>query len=248
MPILGPILWFLVYVFFFLIFLYTVGIFLGVIFSFLKGIGKIRIHGRERLFGHSAGILLVSNHPSLLEVFLIPFLFFPQFLIRPFHFFPWGVGDPKVFINNWYYLWMRIVRFVSISKRETDPEDHAGRIRATFRKIKKNLENNQIVEFFPEGGRTCKRPKKIKSPEGLCLGELKRGFEELQKTFEKPYMIIPLWISGTDIVLPVGKVIPKFCESPIHIYIGTPIYLDPKERILTREELTQIFFDLAKSK
>ena len=228
----------------FLIFIYSIGFILSLIFLGLENVGRIRVYGRKHLFGHSVGVFIVSNHPSLLEIFLIPILFFPQFLIRPFHFFPWGVGDPKVFIDNWYYVWMRIVRFVAVSKRETDPNDHTGRIRATFRKVKKILEKNQIVEYFPEGGRTCKRKLFVANEKGYKLGKLKRGFEELQKTFEKPYVIIPLWISGTDIVLPVGKIIPRFHKSIITIKIGEPILVSPSQ-IINCERMEQILIQTA---
>lgn len=228
----------------FLFLLYTVGLFVGLLFLFLRFIKRVRVkNGRAlrelkdgRMYNRN-GVLIVSNHPSLLEPFLIPALFFPACLINPFKFFPWSTPDKHNFVSPWYLWPVRRFRSIPIQRREINMRD----IKFSFIKIIERLRKGERVVLFPEGGRTHKRPQKIYSPVSKKeMGKLKNGAEKIIQTCRS--VVLPVWIENTDKVLPPRRWIPNFCKSQIIVKIGNPIFRDT-----TTEELETIFLELADS-
>lgn len=228
----------------FLFLLYTIGLFVGFIFLFLRFIKRVRVENvkalRElkngQMYGRN-GVLIVSNHPSLLEPFLIPALFFPACLINPFKFFPWSTPDKHNFVSPWYLWPVRRFRSIPIQRREMNMRD----IKHSFLKIIERLRKGERVVLFPEGGRTHKRPQKIYSPVSKKeMGKLKNGAEKIIQTCRS--VVLPVWIENTDKVLPPRRWIPDFCKSQIIVKIGDPIFHDA-----TTEELEKTLLKLADS-
>lgn len=226
----------------FLFLLYTAGLFVGLLFLFLRLIKRVRVeNGRAlkelkngRMYGRN-GVLIVSNHPSLLEPFLIPALFFPACLINPFKFFPWSTPDKHNFVSPWYLWPVRRFRSIPIQRREINMHD----IKSSFFKIIERLRKGERVVIFPEGGRTHKRSQKIYSPIFKKeMGRLKNGAEKIIQTCRS--VVLPVWIENTDKVLPPRRWIPNFCKSQIIVKIGDPIFRDA-----TTEELEKILLGLA---
>ncbi len=83
---------------------------------------KIRVNGAAHLDELSSlkNVLLVANHPSMVDPFLItPAAFWPKMLFNPFRYFPWQTPDSKNYL--WLFPWFRFGRFVCV-KRSSNGE------------------------------------------------------------------------------------------------------------------------------
>jgi 1-acyl-sn-glycerol-3-phosphate acyltransferase len=201
----------------FLTTIYTVGLACGIAMRILERNGKIVVQGREHLFGHPGGTLIVSNHPSLLETILLPLLYFPHFLTHPFLAFPWSTPDRKNFMSKWYFRLFAHTRMIFVDRDSPSP---ASNMRVV-RKIISVLWAKGTVILFPEGGRTFKRPLKMVSQKNKELGTLSRSVECILRNARSA--IVPVWVEGCDKALPPGKYIPRFVHGPVIIKIGEPI-------------------------
>lgn len=197
------------------------GVFLGIIFHFLKIFGTIRVlHGKR--FPHYQGkIILVSNHPSLLDPFLLPALFFPDYLFYPFGLTPWSTPDRRNFYDRWWFLWWRS-RSVPIDR--TGSKYSHYRLRRTLLGLKKILERRGNIILFPEGGRTFKGKEFLYSKTGKRIRRLKEGISWL--VAETRALVVPVWVEGTEKVFPNRLdrlfVFPRFGPQ-IKIKIGKPL-------------------------
>jgi len=82
------------------------------------------------------------------------------------------------------------------------------------------------VVIHPEGGRT------FKGETFITLGDRRMrsfasGVPSLARSANAT--ILPLWVSGTDIVLPYGTWLPRFTRSKITLSFGTPYRVSKKE-------------------
>lgn len=219
--------------------IYTIGTLLGGLVLFLRIIGVIRVlnwdrfpkyHRNPELFKH--GLIVVSNHPSLLEPLLVAGLFFTQYFVHPFKFSPWNVSEEKNYNNIWWR-WAKS-RIIWVDRES--PE----KARQTFIKVKNVISSGGIVILFPEAGRTFKR-KKLYSQKGKAVAILQEGIGLLIRKTKAPVLFI--WIEGSDDFFPNTLWIdentskfpfPRFWKKII-IKIGGTIYFDRK----SKEELTQ---------
>lgn len=215
---------------------YTIGLLLGLLLYFLRFLNRvhsgwgIKIHNWERFPKKQGRMLIVSNHPSLLEAVLVPVLLSRDYLFHP-SLAPWSVPDKKNFFDRWYWAWAK-VRLVPI-----DREDNREAFKA-LRKIKKILDSSGRIVLFPEGGRTSGGEDFLYSEKGgKRLRVLKEGVGWL--ILKSSPLVIPVWIDGAEKVLPnkVGRLyhcLPKFWYCVI-VKIGKPIQIKGK----TKEEITQ---------
>ena len=88
---------------------YTAGLFLGVMFLVLRLLRRIKVVHSEHLPHWQKNMLIVSNHPSLIETVLIPNLFFGEYLLHPAQFLPVNTPDKKNFYDPWWVFWLRPV-------------------------------------------------------------------------------------------------------------------------------------------
>ena len=74
------------------------GTLLGLPFWLLGLLRVIRISGYWRAVDYvrRGRVLIVANHPSLIETFLIPLVFWPWAMFR-FRMFPWSLPDKNLF-------------------------------------------------------------------------------------------------------------------------------------------------------
>jgi 1-acyl-sn-glycerol-3-phosphate acyltransferase len=198
-------------IFYFL--LYPLGILLGLGFSLLRLIGRIKVLYYERLPKKAKNVVLVSNHPSLLEPFLLPALWFPEYVFQPLKSAPWSTPDRKNFYKEWYWFWLR-PRAIPI-KRGDEKEE-----RRAFFEMKRVLESGGRLILFPEAGRTFKGKKFFLSKNGKKIRELKNGIGWL--ALKARSLIVPVWVEGTDEVLPNESWKIKFWKRVI-IKIGQPL-------------------------
>jgi len=223
---------------------YVLGPILGVIICLLEAVRIIRFSHFNRYPIWEEGLIIVSNHPSLLEPVILPLMGFPWMnfpwvfsplwlRIKPSlgwarefrkEFFlqkkliPVSVPDKKNYYDKAY---MGLIRGLNIPvRRDGTAKDRMSTILA----LKRVLKQGGRIILFPEGGRTYKAKEKVKSPKGRELGRLKEGAALL--ALQTGARIIPVWVEGSDKFLPNSKpYIPRFWRR-ITINIGNPFYLD----------------------
>ena len=241
---------------------------MGILVCLLEAFGRIKFIHFERFPIWEGKLIIVSNHPSLLEPFVLPLMGFPWMN------FPWVFSPlrsrirfslswlkelqkefslPKKLIpanapdrNNFYDpLYMRVFQGINVP---VDRNERAqGRI-STVLALKKALENGGRILIFPEGSRTFKAIKKagVRSTNGKELGKLKEGAAWL--ALKTNARILPIWVEGTDRVLPNNKFpLPRLWHR-ITIKIGLPLLVQGNTRQEANLEITQALLGLADEK
>lgn len=148
--------------------------------------------------------------------------------------------------SNFYDpLYLRLFREINVPvNRNGKAEERIGTILA----LKEILDKGGRVLIFPEGGRTFKaiRKGRLKSTYGGQLGELKEGAAWL--ALNTGARIIPIWVDGTDRVLPNNKFhIPRLWQK-VTIKIGSPFKVQGDTRRKAILEITQALLELADEK
>ncbi|MEK7465488.1 MAG: lysophospholipid acyltransferase family protein [Patescibacteria group bacterium] len=221
---------------FFIILLYTICTLGGLIFLLLRLTGRINLLGTKNLKKEGMGILVVANHPSYLEAIFLPYLFFPKFLLSPFRDLPWSTPDYQNILAPRGLFWLRYLHMIPIYRggNYADTKKNA----ASHRLMLNVLEWKGTVILFPEGGRTKSDPHRIRSKKGKEMRPLQPITERIQRMTH--CMILPVWIDGTDKVLPHGKRFPQFWKARVIVKIGRPI-----EKPITTAELENVLLELA---
>src|ERR1035437_5712220 len=86
---------------------YFVGILIGLCLLLLRVLGIWKVKGMENFptleqkGGH--GLILVSNHPSLLEPIALIGLFMPWYILRPIY-GPWNIADTTNYRRGLFHL------------------------------------------------------------------------------------------------------------------------------------------------
>ena len=195
---------------------YITAVFIGIplcaLFFLLILIGRVRIKGYRTALRLAArgNLIITANHPSMFETILIPLIFFPLPLLH-LRFFVWSVPDRRLLPPKLRWLF-RITRCITI-----DRSNH-GTAKHTLKRITQVLSTHGVVIIHPEAGRT------FKGEEFITLGERRMrsfvsGVPALARNASAT--ILPLWISGTDIVMPYGAWLPRFIRSKITFSFGT---------------------------
>ena len=145
--------------------------------------------------------------------------------------------------NNFYDPpYMRVFQGINV------PVDRNGGVQGgigTVLALKKILENGGRVLIFPEGTRTFKAIRKsaVRSANGKELGKLKDGAAWL--ALKTNARILPIWVEGTDKVLPNNRLpIPRLWHR-MTIKIGTPFVVQGNTRKEATLEVTQALLGLA---
>ena len=229
---------------------YLVAPVLGMLVCLLEAFGRIKFVHFDRFPVWEEKVIIVSNHPSLLEPFLLPLMGFPWMN------FPWVFSRfslPKKLIpanvpdrGNFYDpFWLRLLQGINIPVVRNGGAH--GRI-ASISALTKTLEDGGRVLIFPEGTRTFKaiRNGKFKSANGCEMGKLRDGAAWLaMKTGAR---ILPVWVEGTDKVLPNDR--PPFPRlwHEITIKIGSPFSINGSARQEATFEIAQALLRLADEK
>lgn len=177
---------------------YTAGLVIGIFLWLLARIKIVKIIHSER-FPHFRGkVILVSNHPSLMEPLLIVCLCWMGYLLHPFRLTPIGVidginlGKKDVYGKSWLW-WIR--RF-TISVSRNGEKNIRG-----LREILSVVNSGRPLLIFPEAGRTSTGGKCVFSPSGHRIRKvLDEGCVNLARSSRTP--IIPIWFNWN---VPFGK-------------------------------------------
>ena len=244
---------------------YVVGPILGIFICLLEAFGRIKFVHFERFPIWDGKLIIVSNHPSLLEPFILPLMGFPWMN------FPWVFSSQWTRIrlslsffrdlrkefslqrklipanvpdrDNFYDpLYFRLFREISVSV-DRNGNSH-NRIR-TIMALKDILDNGGRILLFPEGTRTFKGVRKagFTTPCGKQLGRLKNGAAWLATNTGAK--ILPVWVEGTDRVLPNEKLpLPRLWRR-VTIKIGHPFVVEASNREAATAVITQALLHLA---
>jgi len=237
----------------------------GVLFCLFEALGRIKFVHFDRFPIWEEKLIIVSNHPSLFEPVLLPFMGFPwmnfpwvfssqwrrfkfsfswfsrlqrEFAL-PKNLIPVNVPDKQNFFD--FGLW-RLFQGINVPvDRNGSPQDRVGTISA----LKRILENGGRILIFPEGGRTFKTVKRgrFRSAGGKEIGKLKHGAAWL--AINTGARILPIWIEGTDKVLPNNRFpLPRLWHR-ITIKIGKPFLVSGNVREEATSEITQALLAVA---
>jgi len=244
---------------------YVVGPILGILICLLEALGRIKFLHFERFPIWEGKLIMVSNHPSLLEPVILPLAGFP-WMNFPWLFSPvwarikfslsWFKEVQKEFAlsqklipanlpdkNNFYDPpYLGLFRGINVPVNRNG-EVH-GRI-TTVLALKKILENGGRILIFPEGSRTFKAIQKsgVTTANGNRLGKLKDGAAWL--ALKTNARILPIWVEGTDKVLPNNKFpLPRLWHRVI-IKIGAPFSVQELTRQEASLEIARVLLKLA---
>jgi len=211
-----------------------IAFFLGVGLTFLDKMGRIRILHKERFPFWKRRLIVVSNHPSLLETVIIPILFYPEFCLNPFWYSPYSTPDKRNFYDRWYWFWAR-PRLIPIDRSNGRSE---GR---SLRDMKEILDKQGIIVIFGEGGRTFKGKEDefLYSKYGKRIRRLTNGLGWLVSRTKAH--ILPIWVEGTDSILlnHPGKLFAGInLRGKASIRIGNILRLNASRRFGSTKQIT----------
>jgi len=228
---------------------YTLGSALGVSILILRILKRIEVKNWQRFPRYSRnpelfknGLIVVSNHPSLLEPLLVSGLFFSQYFFHPFKFSPWNIPEEKNYNNKWWQ-WAK-ARIIWVDRKDSQ------KARQTLRKAKEVVNCGGILVLFPEGGRTFKR-RTIESKNGKKLAFLQEGIGLLLLKTNAPVLFI--WVEGSDKFFPNTLWVdeynskfpfPRFWKK-ITIKIGETVLFEKTSREQITQEVAAKLLELA---
>ncbi len=222
---------------------YGYGFFGGALFHLLRFLNIIRVFHYERFPRYQENLVLVANHPSLLEPLLLPALFFPEYIFYPRKLVPWSTPDKRNYWDRWYFFWI---------KPRAIPVDRGNRLAEmkSLLQMKKVLNSGGRIILFPEGGRTFRGRKFLYSKTRRKIRELKEGIGWL--VLKTKALIVPIWVEGTDKVLPNSRFYSRYpflrFWKRITIKIGKPQRFQSQrfQKIKqVTERITQALLELA---
>ena len=181
-------------------------------------LNRTKVYGRHRV-PRDTGTLLLSNHQSMVDSFLLVFTaYFPAELLRP-SLLPWHPAAEENFFRTKLLSWL-FTQLKCIPVR-------AGRrdLKAINRSIRALEDGNLIL--FPEGTRT--RDGSIgKARAGAGVVLLGTGAT-----------VIPVTIVGMDRVLPIGARLPRI-GNRVAVYYGKPVRYDDLAELEHSRETAQL--------
>lgn len=190
---------------------YPIGLFLFIFLLILDKLGKIKIIGQENI-RNRRGLIIASNHPSLWEPIVMYYLFMPELFYKPW-ITPLSMVDKINYGQN--YLWLVFwPLFISIDRM-------SGKAVGAYKNAEKHLLDKGNLIVFPEGGRTSSGDQRtlIRYYNGQYLKPLQAGVCSLAHKTKS--LVVPVWVDGSDKVLPRGKHFPRFWKK-MTISIGKP--------------------------
>ena len=218
-----------------LLFAYPLGLLLGLLGFIGRAFRVIKVMHSERLscLGKLDKVILVSNHPSVIDPFLVALLLAWYYALHPLKHSPLIVADRLKFYDSWWFWPFRSV-MVPVD-RDSDRKKAAALLR-----IKKAVDLGKPIIIFPEGGRTFKGKdgEFLYSKKGNRIRILQGGIGLLVR--KTGATIIPIGIDGSDKVVPNSRkrLFTRFIPwKRITIVVGEPIRFTPDT---PREQVTQV--------
>jgi 1-acyl-sn-glycerol-3-phosphate acyltransferase len=164
-------------------------------------LNRTTVVGRRNV-GEDPNTLLLSNHQSMIDSFLVGLAaFYPKSWLKP-HLIPWNPAAVENFFKNPLLAWLAF-NWKCIPVREG---------RRDFRALHRMTEvlPHGVMTLFPEGTRT--------RDGSVGAGKPGAGLVALAT---RP-KVIPVAIRGMDEVLPIGCHIPRIMKR-VYVYYGPPV-------------------------
>lgn len=166
-----------------------------------------KVFNRTKVYGiknvpHKRNLLLVPNHITMIDSFLVgTTAFYPEVILKPW-LIPWSPAAEENFFSNPFLAWIS-------SKWKAIP----------VKRGRKDLEVlNKMIEVLPYG-------TMINFPEGTRsrTGKLGNGRPGVGKLiYDAKPTVIPVRVFGMEKVLPIGAYFPRIFKK-ITIVFGEPI-------------------------
>ncbi len=166
-------------------------------------------HGEKALRALRKGkVLIISNHPSLLETWLLPALFWRL----PEERVPWTVADQDLMPKSW----AKVFRLILVNRHcsQKGVMTVNGRAIVQARGVIKRDGN---VILYPEGGRTCK------GAVASMLGNRKLRQVQIRlitNLAQEGVTILPVWVTHGNVESPEG-----FVRGFWKLFLGTPLVM-----------------------
>jgi len=159
------------------------------------------VHGRRNV-GTDRNTLLLANHQSMIDSFLIGLaVYFPRSLVRP-HLLPWNPAATENFFRGRLRAWVaRNWRCIPVREGRRDPR--------ALRRLSAVLPDGVMI-LFPEGTRSRDGSVGPGRP-GAGIVALITGAR-----------VIPVAIDGMQAALPIGSRMPRIGKR-IHVRYGPPL-------------------------
>src|SRR5260370_13530191 len=182
------------------------GTLLGIPYWLLGLFRIIRISGYWRAVDYvrRGRVLIVANHPSLIETFLIPLVFWPWALVR-LRMFVWSLPDKNLFkgFTPEHHERLRCIR---VGRDDTQESRRLNW--SAMKRVMEHFERQQCFVAHLEGGRTSKQAEHV-SVVPNNMGKIKNT-HILKAAWKKGAWIMPLRIKMTDAM---RRDLPGFGES-----------------------------------
>lgn len=187
--------------------------YLGKILSHIlfKLTGKVKVYGMENI-PQKGPYIIVSNHQSIIDPFVLMTIF----------------PERIKFLAAAYLFKIPIVGFM-LNLGSALPVNSKKSDIKSLRKTLRFLKRGEVIGIFPEGGVSFSGK----------LKNFKAGWAYIALKSKAP--VVPVAISGTRDVLPVGKYLPR--QGEILVSIGQPENFQKQKRIL-RSNLEQINYNM----
>jgi 1-acyl-sn-glycerol-3-phosphate acyltransferase len=173
----------------------------ALLWVFFFVLNRTSVHGRHHV-GDQPNTLLIANHQSMIDSFLIGLaVFFPKALIWT-HLMPWNPAASENFFRGRLRGWLSYNwRCIPVREGRRDPQ--------ALRRLTKVLPKGVMI-LYPEGTRTRDGSVGPGRP-GAGIVALTTGAR-----------VIPVAIDGMREVLPIGRSIPRIGKR-IHVWYGPPL-------------------------
>jgi hypothetical protein len=176
----------------------TFGNFVGIIVGIMRLFRRISVKGfnirllKRKMEEKGKGLVLISDHPSMTETFVIPGLFCPRFIFDR-RLSPISTPDSRFFNAKWF----APIRPSCIS---VPRGNRWGEAKAALM-MKKVLAAGGTLILFGGGGREYKGEEFVESADGKRkMRKLKRGLESVLNSV-KP-LVLPVWTEGGENIIP----------------------------------------------
>ena len=224
-----------------LLLVYPIALFLALLFILFKLLGRIRVIYPERFPFGRGNLIVLSNHPSLVEPILLPVMLYRNYLLHPFKLRPWSTPDKKNYYDRWYWRWL--LKHVTIPINRSSSQERSK----AFRQLVRILESKGVTIIFGEGGRTKKGTDFFYSSlKKRKIRPLQEGVASLIR--KTGALVVPIWVEHkkeaslnlSDRVYFNSLIFIFFLElwkkEAITIKIGRPLQFQKSD---SREKITQ---------
>lgn len=183
---------------------------------FFRRVARTRFIGLENI-PPGGGVLFLSNHRSALDVLLVPWTIYSVYPEDTL----WELAKEELFripLVGWF---MRNIHAFPVKRRAAEL--------SVIRDLEERIRRDKVI-LYPEGTRSRD-------------GRLRRGNRMVGKIIRdtKP-VVIPVYILGTDQVIPVGRIFPKWGKE-VSVCFGVPLALDEEYAIEKVKDSSQAIID-----